>query len=101
MTYQDYIFAVTLFGFIGCTWFVVAYLWSVRGIEGNEVRRFLLAVYINLALLFVYIMAGPFMVHWSWRRWVAGGLYTAYALEAWWPLRLLYITQKRKRVDSG
>lgn len=57
----------------------------------------LMVVYANLAALLLLVMANTLLGNWPGRTIVALVLYVTFAIEAWWPLRLLSKTQREAR----
>jgi len=95
MTYGLALSLVTSIGFVGCLAFVVSYWWQTRGAWWKEeAGRFMMAVYVNLAILFLLVMVNQQFEDWPGRRWVTFILFLTYVLETWWPLRLLTKAQR-------
>lgn len=86
--FRVFFYIVTIGGLAGCVLFTLRYHLKTRGAwRSTEVGHFFVAVYVNLAALFAYLIVSPFLG--DYRRWIALILYTLYAIQAWWPLRLL------------
>ena len=96
MTYKVLAFLITASGFIGCTIFVTRY-WVLSGgrWKDTEAGKFLIAVYVNLGLLFLLIMVNTVFGDWPGRKVVTLALYMAYVAQTWWPIRLLNKAQRR------
>jgi hypothetical protein len=102
MIYKVLAFCITAFGFAGCAIFLVNYVLRTRGAwRDSEPGRFLVVVYTNLAALFLVVMVNQVFGDWLGRQVVTLGLYLAYVLQTWWPLRLLRIAQERESIGSG
>lgn len=101
MTYKVLLFIITATGFVGCLSFVVTY-WIKSGGDWwhTETGRFLFVVYVNLGSLFLLIMTNQVFGDWPGRKLVTLGLYITYAVESWWPLRLLIRAQRHKEGES-
>jgi len=102
MIYKVLAFVITATGFAGCTIFLVNYVLRTRGAwRDTEVGRYLVVVYTNLGALFLVVMANQLFGDWPLRSVVTLGLYLAYVLQTWWPLRLLRIAQEREGAELG
>jgi hypothetical protein len=95
MNFRWFFIVVSIIGFVGCVAFIAQY-WVKAGNEWMkaEAGRFFMGVYSNLAALFLYVIIGNLYPTWEGRIWGWVILYSIFAIEAWWPLRLLVDAQK-------
>lgn len=96
-----FLLLITAVGLLGCIAFVVAYVrqagWKIWF---NEEGSFLLVVYLNLGTLFMLGIINSIFGDWPGRTVISLVLYMTYAIEAWWPLRLLLRRNRDARVRA-
>lgn len=96
--YLDITTGITAFGLTGCIAFICLYWWFSKGawIDTDE-GRFIMLCQATLASLFALILSSRVWVDWWQKENITLALYGIYAIEAWWPIRLLIRAAKIRR----
>lgn len=97
---------ITVVGLTGCLVFVVGYWYKTGGsCWKDEAGRFLMSFIGTVGILFALGLLRPILPAWNGWRYISIGTYTAFVLELWWPLRLLFKAQQaaqmRRRLKDG
>lgn len=92
-------------GLLGCAVFIARYTWmSLHTLKGpwwqHETGWWLVAVPLNLAALFVLVIANNLIDDWPGRPQVTLILFTLYVVETWWPLRLVSKMNRPRRTNE-
>lgn len=98
MTYRLLVSIVTGAGFVSCLTFVVGYWWRTGGTwVRDEAGRFLMAIMGTLGALLGLVLGNQWIGEWPGRRVVTVVVFTLFVAVTWWPHRLLYKAQRRRR----
>lgn len=108
MIFRWLVIAITVGGAVGCVTFVVRYWIATRGAwMKSEAGRFMMMFQANLGFLFLLIIANSTFGNWPGRQVVTLALYVTYAVQTWWPSRLLIranelardLARRREQID--